>query len=316
MVGWLHRRSEEPSPTEQKCYWKKSVLSSVGSTLKHISVENIAGPLMKKIKQETTVDVQANFLNDVISTLTESDCMLLNQINPTVHPLSVHKIISSLKTNAFKTQNDFKSLLVRELKNHDLSEVCSNTSEQFKSELWCELRYARITASKLYETAQCHTAYGALTKKILGAKTFNDNKYMKRGRDLEPLVVEAVQAHLKVKIHKCGLVLHEKYPLFGSSPDGISNEFVLEVKSPYTAISMKNYFDDKGPKLKYRLQILLQILMSDKQYGIFCVAKEDFETSKKIKIMKVARDDALVLQYMSKAESFWMTNIFPKLLKN
>lgn len=32
VVGWLHRRSEEPSPTEEKCYWKKSVLASVDTS--------------------------------------------------------------------------------------------------------------------------------------------------------------------------------------------------------------------------------------------------------------------------------------------
>ncbi|KAG4078273.1 hypothetical protein HA402_012983 [Bradysia odoriphaga] len=32
LIGWLHRRSEEPSPTEQICYWKKSILSSVDTS--------------------------------------------------------------------------------------------------------------------------------------------------------------------------------------------------------------------------------------------------------------------------------------------
>ncbi|KAG4065951.1 hypothetical protein HA402_002694 [Bradysia odoriphaga] len=29
VVEWLHRRSEEPSPTEEKCYWKKSALATI-----------------------------------------------------------------------------------------------------------------------------------------------------------------------------------------------------------------------------------------------------------------------------------------------
>lgn len=34
---WLHRRSEEPSPTEKICYWKKSLLSAASTTNKFIS---------------------------------------------------------------------------------------------------------------------------------------------------------------------------------------------------------------------------------------------------------------------------------------
>lgn len=30
-LSWLHRRSEEPSPTQVVCYWKKSALSSTGT---------------------------------------------------------------------------------------------------------------------------------------------------------------------------------------------------------------------------------------------------------------------------------------------
>lgn len=40
---WVHRRSEDPSPTEVQCYWKKSVLSGVGTSLKYITVEEMGG---------------------------------------------------------------------------------------------------------------------------------------------------------------------------------------------------------------------------------------------------------------------------------
>ncbi|GBP66565.1 Lysine--tRNA ligase [Eumeta japonica] len=39
---WLHRRSEEPSCTQVQCYWKKSELSKVGTTLKCITTTELA----------------------------------------------------------------------------------------------------------------------------------------------------------------------------------------------------------------------------------------------------------------------------------
>lgn len=41
LLGWIHRRGEEPTPTEVLCYWKKSTLSKVGSTIKFIEASQI-----------------------------------------------------------------------------------------------------------------------------------------------------------------------------------------------------------------------------------------------------------------------------------
>jgi hypothetical protein len=104
--------------------------------------------------------------------------------------------------------------------------------------------------------------------------------------------------------------------LFGASPDGITDNFIVEIKCPWSSKTKIKYFDDNGPKMKHKLQVLLQIIMCEKEAGYFCVAHEDFENSKVVHIMKVERDNNLVLQYMSKSELFWDTYIFPKLLQS
>ncbi|KAK9885166.1 hypothetical protein WA026_010676, partial [Henosepilachna vigintioctopunctata] len=40
---WVHRRSEEPSCTSIQCYWMKSKLSRVGSTIKYITAKELSG---------------------------------------------------------------------------------------------------------------------------------------------------------------------------------------------------------------------------------------------------------------------------------
>ncbi|KAF5271372.1 hypothetical protein FQA39_LY08170 [Lamprigera yunnana] len=42
LLMWIHRRSEEPSCTEVQCYWLKSKLSRVGTTLKFITVKDLS----------------------------------------------------------------------------------------------------------------------------------------------------------------------------------------------------------------------------------------------------------------------------------
>lgn len=39
---WVHRRSEEPSCTSTECYWKKSKLSRVGSSLKYLTAKELS----------------------------------------------------------------------------------------------------------------------------------------------------------------------------------------------------------------------------------------------------------------------------------
>jgi hypothetical protein len=59
-----------------------------------------------------------------------------------------------------------------------------------------------------------------------------DNLYMKRGRMLEPLAIEAYIAN-EVGVGKIrfpGFVTHSAYPNAGYSPDGIDGNILLEVK--------------------------------------------------------------------------------------
>ncbi|GBP79691.1 hypothetical protein EVAR_55827_1 [Eumeta japonica] len=65
-----------------------------------------------------------------------------------------------------------------------IEKVKEETIEQSKSNLWFELRYGRITASKAYEVSRCKTADGTLVSLILGGK-IPETKHMKRGRVLE-----------------------------------------------------------------------------------------------------------------------------------
>lgn len=59
---WVHRRSEEPSPTSVECYWKKSTLSKVGTTLKFIRLEQLCKK--RAIKQASKPELLQEFLQE------------------------------------------------------------------------------------------------------------------------------------------------------------------------------------------------------------------------------------------------------------
>ncbi|GBP80033.1 hypothetical protein EVAR_53173_1 [Eumeta japonica] len=65
-----------------------------------------------------------------------------------------------------------------------INEIEAETRNQFKNNLWYELRYDRVTASKVYEVSRCQTGDGTLISIIMGGK-IPDTPAMKRGRYLE-----------------------------------------------------------------------------------------------------------------------------------
>jgi len=70
LISWLHRRSEEPAPTEVACYWKKSELSRVGSTIKYIEASKILPSQKKKARESSLVQRKetpaGSFLKEVM----------------------------------------------------------------------------------------------------------------------------------------------------------------------------------------------------------------------------------------------------------
>lgn len=58
-------------------------------------------------------------------------------------------------------------------------------------------------------------------------------------------------------------------PVFGATPDGINDDFVIEVKCPTSKRSMLSYITDKNEVApKYMAQLQLQMAMSEKRKSL------------------------------------------------
>ena len=145
----------------------------------------------------------------------------------------VLKKIGKLPTSGMEPccKNLMESLDVR-----NLLELCVQTLQS--QEAWHKSRQFRITGSRVY------TLYTyAKNKKPdwkLKAKQFFwpsefFNKFVKHGILYEHVAIEKYTQLYKVKIVKCGLVVHPDYPWMGYSPDAVicgSNgpEILIEIK--------------------------------------------------------------------------------------
>lgn len=312
---WTHRRTEEPSCTEVECFWKKPRLSRVGTTLKYVTVEQ----LCKQAPQcETNTSLFTEFLHEAKKRKI-NNCELLKYQpdfkHSDVRQFSFHNFLMQASDEVNSDVDKLLGSLTETLNDNVLAEIETATKNQCYNPLWHELRYARITASKVFDVSRCRTSDGSLVAAIMGAKT-PDTPAMKRGRRLESSVIKTVQNILKKRVKPCGLFLSPQYPMIAASPDGICKDAVIEVKCPTSESTKTNYIRNGNISEKYRAQIQLQMFVTNMRKGYFCVAHPDFENSKKVYVIVVDYDNEYVSNLVINVASFWKANIFPLLIRS
>lgn len=307
---WVHRRSEEPSCTSVECYWKKSKLSQVGTTIKYMTAKELSkgNPILP-----ANPSVFNNFLEEARKRKVE-DCQLL-KYQPTYSESETWAISMHQLTYKFKERCVEDFLKKIEITASLIKKVEEETREQSNSALWFELRYGRITASRAFEVSRCKTSDGTLISLILGGK-IPDTPAMKRGRVLENEVRKTVESKIKKKVSKCGLLLNSKYPMIAGSPDGIFEDGIVEIKCPISKTTYKNYIKNALATEKYYAQMQLQMYLSQKKNCCFCIADPDFSQNKKVDIINIEFDPQYVENFINKLLNFWKINIYPLLYQS
>ena len=138
---------------------------------------------------------------------------------------------------------------------------------------------------------------------------------MKRGRDLEVEVFEELKKR-NFHFEKCGLYISVFNPIFGASPDGIREDAILEIKCPSTKKTFSNYICDGAITEKYKEQMLLQMFITNREKGLFCVADPEFEKNKRIHTLWIDSDKVTVEKLIQDSSEFWKENIYPILLNS
>lgn len=241
---WLHRRTEEPSPTSTVCYWKRSVLSTVKDQGTYLKVSQ-----MKKPKKPLNLkdDLSDNVLRGFLSKEPANCQLYLHFSDVDTKKGSIHSLIFRFyQSLTVKSAQNFLKFAQENLSSDLIIEIEATTKLQSKSTYWYELRYGRVTASKIHEVCHCRTPDGSLVAGILGLSKFKGNWATQRGLELENKVISQLQVETKQKYHKSGFIINEKYPFFGASPDAVSDTHVVEIKCPSKASTVTNYISTDG----------------------------------------------------------------------
>lgn len=307
---WVHRRSEDPSCTSIECYWMKSKLSRVGSTLKYITAKELSkgSPSLP-----SNTEVFEKFLEEgKRRRLTECEIMKYQNeyVLDRLQSLSMDNLVLKYKE---KSCDKFLERVI--FSDADINNVEEETREQHKSRLWYELRYGRVTTSRAYEFSRCKTIDGTLMAVIMGGK-IPDTTAMKRGRMLEVDVRKTVSANLGKKIKICGLMLCKNYPMLAGSPDGICENSIIKIKCPMSEKTMKNYVNNGKPTQKFYVQMQLQMLLTGHKKGYFCVADCNYNANRKVDIMEIMYDEKYVSDFLKVIVPLWKDNVYPVLYKS
>ncbi|KAJ8909294.1 hypothetical protein NQ315_017029 [Exocentrus adspersus] len=296
-VMWVHRRSEEPSPTDVTSYWVKPRLAKIGTSLKFIAASDFSEDFnFSNPRPSTSGDTltpaapQSTFKEDLLNVAAANQ--LEGQImkhsstcNEQYVALSVFKQIFKFNREGGTTADNFIEFFSSQMTSNLCKFVEKETRGQSTSALWYEMRFGRITASKIYEFSHCQTPDGTLVETIIGAYKVRDTKYMERGRMLEKRVLRCIENQISNKLHDCGLFVMPGFPVFGASPDAICADLVVEVKCPSSEKQINMYIRDGVIANKYKAQIHIQMLCTNKRRGLFCVADPKFEETENITLL-------------------------------
>lgn len=263
-------------------------------------------------------------------------------------------------SNACLSIEDFNNLCDTTVSNLKVSKeqamyVEEVTRTQSLSTTWHDMRLGRITASVAGEVLH-HTKNkppSSLIKKICvpqekslqvpaidwGRKHEEDALYLysfihhqgNSNLTTTPkgniyIAAGAKSNHTNGSVSKCGLLIDDKRPFLGATPDGIVDcsccgRGVIEIKCPYkyrdsglqSAITDSSFSLCKDYSLncqhKYYAQVQLQMHVYDVQYADFMIW-----TTTDCVISRVNRDGVFICEMLQKLESFWQECILPELL--
>ncbi|KAK4885148.1 hypothetical protein RN001_001419 [Aquatica leii] len=203
---WLHRRSEEPASTSTICYWKKPVLAQVGSSIKFIKSVDIGRKSKKTLVDVNRVNDFAEEAFNLVKKQKYTCPISVHICIPTdVETLSLHNLMTAFVASDLEhTADNFIIFCNDSLTNENIASACALSHNQSENSLWFKLRYARMTASKLYDVAVCKTPNGSLVKQIMGVTKQFQTAAMKRGINLEKVIHE-LERQINCNIRSAGL---------------------------------------------------------------------------------------------------------------
>ncbi|XP_018373122.1 PREDICTED: uncharacterized protein LOC108767648 [Trachymyrmex cornetzi] len=232
--------------------------------------------------------------------------------------LSIHELLQNFYETVSSSADEFLEYASKVM-SEDLCRMAEKcTRSQSDTCTWHELRYGRITASRIrvHEAVHCKTLDGSLVQQIIGASKIFESQAMERGKRLEKKVLLEVAKMTGLRFQDNGLFLLPQFPVLGASPDALGDDVIVEIKCPLTLKTFEQFLLSGKINKKCKAQINMQMFACGKKRGLFCVADPNFEESKQVTLIWENYDEDFTNSIIENAVDFWKRYIFPKLYRH
>ena len=199
------------------------------------------------------------------------------------------------------------------------------TRDQHNSMLWYNVRKPRITAS---QGKRCllkgNTSPTKAISEVLMYKPRVQTCHMRKGIEMEPMIIERFSQETGNTIRKCGFFVSESHPYLGASPDGITEKGnLIEVKyvtskegeSMEETLCRLRIYRKNGTNIeinnkhKYYHQIQQQLFCSNYMACHFVVSNGIWLHSEVVEFNNTFWNNVV-----TQLETFYFTSIFPELV--
>lgn len=147
---------------------------------------------------------------------------------------------------------------------------------------WQEARKGKFTGSNAYKLLG---SFGASEYAKAIIDSFKGNYHTRRGTTLEPEALEFYEAIKRVTVKHCGYVTNSDYPDCLYSPDGLTDDLVIEVK----CFNKDNHTDisEGNIPLKVLAQVHFGMLITERKAAHLIIYNPDLDAKDALKIILI-----------------------------
>lgn len=212
------------------------------------------------------------------------------------------------------------------------------TRRQSECKSWRFHRAGRITASVCYQAVNTNLTQPckSVLHTIMQYSEVVDTNATRYGKRMEKEAITMYlenqkYMHKNLQVKNCGLLVTEKYPFLGASPDGIVTcdchaDRILEVKCPYKyreGLFVHAWENDKTfilnkngsvkAKHQYYYQVQLQMLLSNLDTAHLWIYSPWIHGSTSI-VKSIQRDDTLLASVVQNLSCLFFSSILPEIV--
>ncbi|XP_055916654.1 uncharacterized protein LOC129949300 [Eupeodes corollae] len=326
-IFWLHRHTESDSHGH-KTFWGSEFETMPEHPIALRVHDIFAADELRMEADEGADDVNEEegqiFLNNILDEMEKgglTDSSLYKHCRPVIdefEPVYIHHTMLDTAKNYIK---DFKSFMVHmdEVAKQGLFDKLSDISiYSYKTPLWAETQFCRIRCSLIHRVATRKDSKE--DQDILEAVFCKEREYnVEERRQLKQhkrFILKQTEKLENKTYRECGLLLNESYPYICASPDGITDDHIVEIKAPKTDEEFEKYLECKETIApKYMAQIQIQMYMANVTKALYCVLSPTFDTNGALHYVWVQADMEFVASLLSAAEDYFKEVVFPRLIK-